>query len=963
MNPHETKTSMRVLHRLLFEIKDRVYEKVCDFSMEYGWSKEPVPFVKRHSLTYRKIVAGEKWGDLWDCAWFYIRAQVPQSCAGKKLTARIDLNGEGCLFNEKGEALRGLTNVNCEYGREVGVPGKRTYNLTEKAIGGEVFAFWIDAGCNDMFGNFKGGTVERAEICICRDNVRDLAYDYQVLFELMSVLPDTSPRKFSIMYALEEVNRILFAYTDEEIARSREVLRVELDKKNGTPDLTFYAIGNAHIDLAWLWPIRETHRKVVRTFATLVEKMQKYPDYLFALSQPQMLAWLKEDEPVLYGKVKDLIRQGRIESVGGMWVESDTNVPSGESLIRQIYYGKKFYKEEFGFTVNQLFLPDVFGYSVALPQIAKKSGLDNFLTIKICLNQHNHFPYHSFLWEGLDDSKLLAHMPPEGNYNSPVNASVVLAAQGNYLERGKIDKAVILYGIGDGGGGPGNDHLERMKREQNLSGLPVIRNAKIHEFFVDLNKDREKLSVYKGELYFERHQGTYTSAARNKYYNRVTEKQLHVLDYLSALTCKTVPEYETIVKELLLYQFHDILPGSSIKRVYNESLARYRELHEKLDDQIRSFTGKQEKIALNVTAFPTDTKVMVQGKAYRVQMGPYAAAKLEETAKAGIPDKNILEDAFVRVRFDENGNISSLYSKTEKREALSAPCRTNIYADNNDAWDLDDNFDRCEAHGFTVSDVEVGADAYPYRKQILRFGNSKICQKIILKDGVIEFENDILWKEKHKILLFEATPAFSYTEVVAGTQFGSVKRSALVNNSWDFARAEFCAHHFVDACEGNFGLAVLSRYQYGFRAVHGKLTLCALRSTQFPAEDLDDGEHRVDFAYYVHANGTYDSDVIAKSYLYEYPPVLSDREYALPFRIDGDVILETVKPSEDGTGIILRLYEYRGRSTDVSVRAVTGAYQFYGVSLTEEVQESYSDPLCLHFTPFEIQTIKAVKIK
>jgi alpha-mannosidase len=386
-----------------------------------------------------------------------------------------------------------------------------------------------------LFGRFRSGTLKEAKIAVCREEVRQLYYDAEVLLETAERLPAGSARKERILQVLYEVSLFLTDLSDERVAQARLMLGEQLAKRGGDPALTISAVGHAHLDLAWLWPIRETIRKGARTFATALRMMEQYPDYVFGASQPQLYDWIKQYYPKLYARVKERVMEGRWELQGTMWVESDTNVPGGESLIRQILYGKRYFKQEFGVETKSLWMPDVFGYTASLPQLMKKSGTDYMMTQKLSWSVYNRHPHHTFFWEGIDGSRVLTHMPPEDTYNSPAAPRSIIKAETDYLDKNISEYCLMLFGIGDGGGGPGEEHLERLAREKNLLGLSPVVQEPSSEFFEKLNKDQHRYQTWRGELYLEKHQGTLTTQGRNKRYNRKLEKALRELEFALVL--------------------------------------------------------------------------------------------------------------------------------------------------------------------------------------------------------------------------------------------------------------------------------------------------------------------------------------------------------------------------------------------------------------------------------------------
>ncbi|HOV69329.1 MAG TPA: alpha-mannosidase, partial [Clostridia bacterium] len=442
-------------------INEKIYTVLEPLDAVMYKTREPLPFERRTEGEKSVVKVGEVWGENWDCAWFNFTGYVPESAAGKYVVLMIDVNGELCVFDDSGCPVEGLTSVEQYYPDWLGSPGKHIYPISEHGIPGEKIDIWADCASNDLFGGYIGdGKLKEAFIAVCNKPLRDLSYDFEVLYELYELIPKEKARKAAILHAMYNAAVTLTDYTEDEALYARSVLKPELDKKGGDPSLEITAIGHAHLDLAWAWPIRETIRKGARTFSTAIANMGRYPDYVFGASQPQLYEWMKKYYPALYEKVKEKVRGGRWEPQGAMWVEADTNLTSGESLVRQILYGKRFFFEEFGQEMKVLWMPDVFGYTGALPQIMKKSGVDYFMTTKILGNRYNKMPHHTFIWKGIDGTGVLAHMPPEG-YNSSAAPHAILKMEEDYTDKGVAHEALLLFGIGDGGGGPGEAHLER----------------------------------------------------------------------------------------------------------------------------------------------------------------------------------------------------------------------------------------------------------------------------------------------------------------------------------------------------------------------------------------------------------------------------------------------------------------------------------------------------------------------
>jgi alpha-mannosidase len=580
--PHHPDQRRRELAALGDRVREAVYTTVADLEVTAWVTPEPMPFSRREEGERKDLRPGDKWGGLFDCAWFRFVGRIPAEAHGKRVVLLADVNGEALVVDAEGRSVLGLTAVSSGYDYSLGRPGKRVVPVADPATGGAAIEVWADAGCNDLFGELReDGALKEAVIAVCHPDLLALGYDWEVLLELMRELPEQSAQRHSILAALDRAAVGLRGLSDDEARAAREVLAPELARRGGDTALSISAIGHAHMDLAWLWPIRETIRKGARTFATALRMMERYPTYHFGASQPQLYQWMKEHYPSLYAEVRERIREGRWEAQGAMWVEADTNVPGGEALVRQVLYGKRFFREEFGVDPRVLWLPDVFGYSAALPQILRQAGVDWFMTQKLSWNTVNRFPYHTFRWQGLDGSEVLAHMLPEETYNSSAAPRALAKAEHNFAEKGRSPECLLLFGIGDGGGGPWEEHIERLLREGNLAGLPPVRQEPSERFFERIAADAESLPRWVGELYLERHQGTYTTQARSKRCNRKMEIALREAEWAcvraTVLLGDAYPSdrLEAIWKEMLLYQFHDILPGSSITRVYDESLARY----------------------------------------------------------------------------------------------------------------------------------------------------------------------------------------------------------------------------------------------------------------------------------------------------------------------------------------------------------------------------------------------------
>ena len=575
-----------------------IYDKQV-LSAEFGWSKTPVPFGDRLTLDYKPIMEGEEWGQKWESAWFHLHGEIPKHWAGKSVAAELDFSGEGLVFDSDGKAIQSISNSS------IWDPNfsRTRLPLNNPCAGGERIDLWVEAAANTLFGVFTDpdpeqespkrhgwfdAKVESMRFGIFDSELWHLYLDARILLGFVKRLDEKSVRRSRAILAL---NNSINAFADDQknSEKARNFLKQELEKQASASDLNVSAIGHAHIDTGWLWPVRETVRKCARTFATQLDLIDKYPDYIFGASQPQHYQFIKDHYPELYERIKNAVKSGNWEVQGGMWVEADCNLISGESMVRQVLHGKNFFRDEFGVEVDNLWLPDVFGYSAALPQILKKSGINYFLTQKLSWSQFNEFPYQTFNWRGIDGTEILTHFPPENTYNSELDTEFLIPAQESFKEKDRIDEFISLFGIGDGGGGPKPENIELGRRMANLENSPRVRFDTAKNFFHRLDKYKDDVETWVGELYLELHRGTFTTHGLVKKQNRKLEWKLRTVEMLwSCLPMKDYPaeELELLWKKLLINQFHDIIPGSSINLVYQTTHKEYEKIHNGCDKLI-----------------------------------------------------------------------------------------------------------------------------------------------------------------------------------------------------------------------------------------------------------------------------------------------------------------------------------------------------------------------------------------
>lgn len=935
---------------------------------------------------------------------------MPEQAKGEKVALLIDVNSEMCLVDEEGSPAHGLTNINAEFDYSLGLPGKRVVPASERSTGSEEINLWGDAGCNDLFGHYRSGTLKEAGIAICREEIRKLFYDFEVLLETAEQLPEGLARKERILHTLYDPSLLLANSTEEKLAEVRRMLALQLAKRGGDSVLTISAVGHAHIDLAWLWPIRETILKGARAFSTVLHMMEGYPDYVFGASQPQLYDWMKTHYPKLYSRIKERVQEGRWEPQGAMWVESDTNVPGGESLVRQLLYGKRYFQQEFGQEMNSLWMPDVFGYTASLPQLLKKAGVDYMMTQKLSWSSYNKHPHHTFMWEGIDGSQVLTHMPPEDMYNSPAAPRSLAKAEQEYLDKGVSDRALMLFGIGDGGGGPGEEHLERLAREQNLLGLAPVEQEPSHRFFERLAEGTDRYEAWRGELYLEKHQGTLTSQGQNKKYNRKLEKELRELEFAAVLAEMAdgspypAEQLETIWKEVLLYQFHDILPGSSINRVYDESLERYATLLEQTESLIGSaYSSVARGGGISGTAvfnsLPREREEWLKldegWKNVRIPaMGYSVVSDLAAGEESGqfpqlkaSTEQRMIENSLLMVVFSQDGSIESITDKESGREIVQPGQAANalrIYADEGDAWDFRQDYGATGGMKLELADLIPFQDG-PKAGFIMRywFGESMLAQRVELTEGSrrIDFETEVDWKESGKMLRTSFSLNVRTDSVSCEIQFGYLNRPTHRNTMWDYAKDEICAHHYVDLSEPDYGVALLNDSKYGHRAEGGELDLNMLRSSSWPDPEADRAEHSLTYSLYPHAGNHVEAGVYRRGYELNVPlrvyegdggnsadnekrsAAAQSSQPGSSFLLAGhpNVMIEAVKRAEDDGDIVVRLYETAGTRLQTKLQAGFPLAEAWHTDLLERKLDSLEitgDLMELEFGPFEVKTVK-----
>ena len=951
-------------YRRLRRIRSRIYTPVAPLRAEVLRSGEPIPFDAMPRNAFRPIRPGASWGGVLDCAWLHLTGEVPAGVADP--VVMLGIRGEGLVHSADGEILDAVTTV-FQQG-DLPHSGGRYRPVRRVDLSAGTVDLYADVAHNGVViypvgrGRFHG-----AHLATRDDAAFALYYDYLTLTVLAHATEDAALRA--------DLRRDLDAawarVRHGDIPAAREALAPALAAPS-TDDFVYSAIGHGHLDMAWLWPLRETRRKAARTYTRALNTIEDRPGYVYGTSQPQQLQWMKDRHPELFARLKRAVAAGRLELQGSFWVETDTNLPGGESLVRQALVGRRFLQEEFGLTDDDLrlcWLPDTFGYTGALPQILAQSGMDWFQTIKLAWNKLNDHPYRSFRWAGIDGSEVLVHMPPEGDYNSHGAADGLLLGLARYPER-ELGTALLVFGSGDGGGGPGEVHLEVTGREHDLRGLPRVQYSRAADFFRKL-ETLEITHRFSGELYLEAHQGTYTTNALIKKHNRIAERKLHEAEALAALTGRpSRDDLEQHWRDVLLHHFHDILPGSSIARVSREAVAELTRVSDELDAFAAPLLAALPRTgdapaALNLTGVARDEPVRVGADWFRARVGPYAAAALEPPLTAALrADADVLGNDVLTLRFGRSGEIVSCRDADGAEHAADGLNRLVLHRDPYswpwDAWDIGQGYLKRTPRVLRPATVTTAIDGpTAVRTQVFRFGRSRVEQRIVVEAGseLVRVETRVDWHEKHRMLRAEFRPARYGPESLSEIQFGHIARPTTEETAVEAAQFEICAHKWIATETPEGGFAVLNDSKYGHRAKTGLISLNLLRAPTFPDKAADRGVHTFTYAFRPYPAGDL-TGVIRDGYRLGHPLRIAAGVSFPSFATTTDpgVIIETVKPAENGDGVVVRMYESLGRPAVTALRTTAPHTRATVTDLLERPRHP-ADLDRLELRPFEILTI------
>ena len=963
---------------------------------------------------------GEKFGTGNDShAWFHFTLDIPEHMQGKPTELGICTNFDRFGVTTNPQFLLYVDGKICQ-----GMDTRhKEYLLPE----GTNFDIYIYA--------YTGPSIPSCQFSVEYRNVnkdaRDFYYDVNTVYEAIKLLDENTQEYMEMLTYIDRALSMLDLYevgsTEyfESVKAAKEFFESEFygsycEKQRAT----VACIGHTHIDCAWLWTLRQTREKAQRSFATVLELMRRYPEYKFTSSQPLLYKFVKEEAPELYAEIKERVAEGRWECEGGMWVEADCNIPSGESFVRQLIYGKRFFREEFGKDNRVLWLPDVFGYSAALPQILKGCGIDWFVTSKISWNDTNMMPCDTFAWQGIDgtqvytyfltaqDKKKNSPLTRYVTYNGDTTPKMIAGTYDRYHDKNLSDEVMLTYGFGDGGGGPTAEHIEMAKRLSH--GVPTVPNARFEHVEPFLSRMEERIAKsaslpkWTGELYLEYHRGTYTSIAKNKKNNRKSEFLYMNAETLSEMT-KHLLGAKTPKKELregwetiLTNQFHDIIPGSSIGPVYDQSDIDYakimyaaRNIVADTQEHIASkISASRGFVVFNTNSFTASGRVLAGGKTGFISGVPAKGYTTVEDFKFtnsvkldvefSLGEKkggSKVETPLIVAKFDENWVLTSLYDKKAEREVLREGGLGNelrVYADYPDAydnWEWQEYSLAAYKPITAVSDVEFLEDGARKGVKITRpYMKSTITQTMWFCDETptIDFETHIDWHEHNKMLKAAFDVDVNSDKATYEIQFGSVERPTHKNTSWDRAKFEVCAHKYADLSDGGYGVSLLNDCKYGHDIHDGTMMLSLLKSGIMPYPEADQGEHTFTYTLYAHEGSLRESDTVKLAYLLNNPLTAvkaSGKHSELPesyslVSVDKEnVICETVKEAEEDKSTVLRLYESANKKTKAQITLGFKAKKCYICDMLENEKEELpitDGKVNVSLHGYEIVTLKVV---
>ena len=1019
-------------------LKQDFYIPLGDIPMEGFMTMEHLTPGEAEKGAFAPIPFGTRWGRTYEYCWLRGGVTLPEAAQGRRIAMNLKTGGEATLFVD-GKAfgtyradwvkepyhflIDNVLTASGEAGRkyEILVESYAGHFYPQSPLGGCATGPVMPGAYQDPKAEGQRALLETCTFGIWNEDAYQLYLDVETLIQVLEQVDPESLRAGKISDALEQFTLAVdFEQPLEARIRdyraARELLRPALTAHNGSTAPRMYAVGNAHLDLAWLWPMAETHRKTARTFAAQLRHLEEYPEYQFLQSQPAAYVMCREHYPELYGRILEAIKSGRWIAEGAMWVEPDTNMTSGESLVRQLIHGKRFFKEELGVDSVVLWLPDTFGYSAALPQILKGCGVKYLVTQKIfwSYNEGDTFPYHYFTWQGADGSAIDTFLPTSYTYRT--DPKELCETWKKRVQKRDLDAFLLPFGYGDGGGGPCRDHIEFALREKDLEGVPKVEMESPTRFFERMEAEGGPKHTYAGELYFSAHRGVFTSQAAIKKGNRRSELALREAEMWGSLAALSGWEYplsrmDAAWKKLLLNQFHDILPGSSIARVYVEARRDHQwiisEANEVRDEARQALVKgggatvfnslsfeREEVVALPETfkdgaatleGAPVPVQAVEGGALALVKVPTCGAVSLiPAAAKASAPEASaaltengaVLENALVRAAFNRDAEMISFVDKATGREFAAGPMnRLKLFKDVPrlfDAWDIDSNYmlQPVAIEGEVKLTVGQARGLRASLRMERRVSNSTFSQEISL-DALsrrVNFTTHVEWNELHRLLKVSFPVDVQATDAINEIQFGYMTRPTHRSRLYDSDRFEVCQQRYTALADQTHGAAVLNDCKYGVSQLGSDIQLTLLRAAASPEMRADNGSHAFTYAFTAWEGSFADAPVVREAYALNVPLGVApgSLQSFSAFSVDDpNVFIDTVKPAEDGSGdVVLRLYEAKRGDTFCRLKLNLAASSVWKTDMLENKQEELTlenGGMPLHFKPFEVVTLRLIR--
>ena len=946
------------------------------------------------------FVIGTKWGRAWHTRWFHLHAVVPDYLADTPIAMYVDLGfvGRGDGFQVEATAWRDGKIVHAIQ------PDRRLVHCGSHQPG-EVIDMWVEAAATPIIAGHEYGygptsfgdpatapttpiyTLRAAQLVGYNSDINTLAVSLHALIDLAIDLPDRTPQRARLFAAFEKCDAVLDPTDVAGTAvRAQHELNRVLSVGNGPAAHHITATGHAHLDTAWLWPIRETRRKAVRTFANAVHLLAINPDAVYCHSQAQHYAWVAQDAPDIFARVVELVREGRWEVVGGMWVETDLNLPSGESLLRQMVQGQRAFSEWFGITCNGAFLPDDFGYPGSLPQIVAHGGAEWFFTQKLSWNETNKFPHHTFWWEGIDGTQVFTHFSPVDTYNALLTPSQLRFAERNYQDHIGSSHSLVLYGHGDGGGGPTQTMIDRGRLAADFENVPRVSFGTVADFFATAQTEYgETAARWVGEMYFEKHRGTYSTQLGTKQGNRSSERLLHELELWSTIAQVRPSNIDELWQRVLTQQFHDIIPGSSIAWVHDDAEAEHAAVAHDIEAllvRIIPIVGDDVHV-LNPAPVALNGVVDIDSVPQWVNADAFGSAHPTTNLPDAIPPVTTdntnsvitMDNGMISVAIAADGTITHIGNGQRNLLLSNSAAQFVIRKDTPaeyDAWDIDMADANAPARPLVSTGAPVVVEASPLRTTIecgFATDSSRFTVRYSLRAGsqLLDVSLDADWHEQEQRLQWVLPTDLRALDAVCGTQFGHVHRARHSNTSWDIARFEVCAHRYVGVSEPSFGAAIVADGPRGYDIRGDALRLTLLRSPRFPDPEADLGFQHLEWSVMLTDGDPVLSGVEEIAALMAHPVRVVDGAPQLPasgiaLSVPG-ALISAVKPADDdSTDFIVRIWESRGGRTNGTL-SIAGATRIVSCDALEDPIDAPLDMVSdgvfsISLRPFQIATLR-----